>query len=227
MPSPSLDRSGGSSEPQKPVPIKCTQCSLPGPGHRRPSSPDRARRSQPLSPVSPQSVVRELNRLGVIIDLAHVSVATMKAALNQSQAPVIFSHSSAFALCKHRRNVPDDVLQLVVRGGALPRAVLGPGGPPGLQCCPQPCAHGSSLSEQKQTGSLVMVNFYNDYVACKMEANLSQVAGRWVPADAWLGAGRLSQDPHLLPPPDHLDHIKKVAGAGAVGFGGDFDGVSR
>ncbi|XP_036278577.1 dipeptidase 1 isoform X1 [Pipistrellus kuhlii] len=114
-----------------------------------------------------ESVVRELNRLGVIIDLAHVSVATMKAALNQTRAPVIFSHSSAFALCRHRRNVPDDVLQLV-----------------------------------KQTGSLVMVNFYNDYVSCKMEANLSQVA-------------------------DHLDHIKKVAGAGAVGFGGDYDGVSR
>lgn len=114
-----------------------------------------------------ESVVRELNRLGVIIDLAHVSLATMRAALNQSRAPVIFSHSSAFALCPHRRNVPDDVLQLV-----------------------------------KRTGSLVMVNFYNDYVSCKTQANLSQVA-------------------------DHLDHIKKVAGAGAVGFGGDYDGVSR
>ncbi|XP_069405822.1 dipeptidase 1 isoform X10 [Ovis canadensis] len=114
-----------------------------------------------------QSVVKEMNRLGVIIDLAHVSVATMEAALQLSKAPVIFSHSSAYSLCHHRRNVPDHVLQLV-----------------------------------KQTGSLVMVNFYNDYVSCKAEANLSQVA-------------------------DHLDYIKKVAGAGAVGFGGDYDGVSR
>ncbi|XP_022367512.1 dipeptidase 1 isoform X3 [Enhydra lutris kenyoni] len=114
-----------------------------------------------------QSVVREMNRLGVIIDLAHVSVATMKAALRLSKAPIIFSHSSAYSLCRHQRNVPDDVLQLV-----------------------------------NQTGSLVMVNFYNDYVSCQKEATLSQVA-------------------------DHLDHIKKVAGAGAVGFGGDYDGVSR
>ncbi|XP_015984458.2 dipeptidase 1 [Rousettus aegyptiacus] len=114
-----------------------------------------------------QSVVKEMNRLGVMIDLAHVSVATMKAALQLSKAPVIFSHSSARRLCDHRRNVPDDVLELVNR-----------------------------------TGSLVMVNFYNDYVSCGAEATLSQVA-------------------------DHLDHIKKVAGPGAVGFGGDFDGVSR
>lgn len=105
---PCLDLSGGSSEPHEAAPARVLGAapSPPRPGWGSPS---------PLRPVCPQSVVRELNRLGVLIDLAHTSVATMKAALNLSVAPVIFSHSSAFQLCQHRRNVPDDVLQLVVR----------------------------------------------------------------------------------------------------------------
>lgn len=61
-----------------------------------------------------QKVLEEMNRLGMIVDLAHVSVETMKMALNVSKAPVIFSHSSAYSICPHARNVPDDVLQMVV-----------------------------------------------------------------------------------------------------------------
>ncbi|XP_032925993.1 dipeptidase 1-like [Catharus ustulatus] len=118
-----------------------------------------------LSPFG-KIVVQEMNRLGMIVDLAHVSVDTMKAVLNISRAPVIFSHSSAYGICPHRRNVPDDVLRLV-----------------------------------NSTGSLVMVNFYNNYVTCSNKANLSNVA-------------------------DHLDYVKKVAGAKTVGFGGDYDGVT-
>uniref|UniRef100_A0A8C4U140 Dipeptidase n=1 Tax=Falco tinnunculus TaxID=100819 RepID=A0A8C4U140_FALTI len=119
-----------------------------------------------LSPFG-KMVLEEMNRLGMIVDLAHVSVETMKVVLSLSKAPVIFSHSSAYTLCPHRRNVPDDVLAMV---GA--------------------------------TGSLVMVNFYNEYVTCADKATLADVA-------------------------DHMDHVKKVAGAQCVGFGGDYDGVTR
>ncbi|NXK18513.1 DPEP1 Dipeptidase, partial [Arenaria interpres] len=118
-----------------------------------------------LSPFG-EMVLAEMNRLGMIVDLAHVSVETMKVVLNVSKAPVIFSHSSAYSLCQNRRNVPDDVLRMVAA-----------------------------------KESLVMVNFYNDYVTCKNTATLEDVA-------------------------NHMDHVKKVAGAQYVGFGGDYDGVT-
>ncbi|XP_008291304.1 dipeptidase 1-like [Stegastes partitus] len=119
-----------------------------------------------LSPFGKQLIL-EMNRLGMLIDLAHVTVAVMNQVLDMSKAPVIFSHSSAYSVCPHKRNVPDDVLRKV-----------------------------------KEKRGVVMVNFYNDYVTCSKTAKLSDVA-------------------------DHFDHIKKVAGADIIGFGGDYDGVTR
>lgn len=114
-----------------------------------------------------QKLILEMNRIGMLIDLAHVSVDVMNKVLDISEAPVIFSHSSAYTVCPHRRNVPDDVLKRV-----------------------------------KEKAGIVMVNFYNDYVTCSQKANLSDVA-------------------------DHFDYIKKVAGSSIIGFGGDYDGVTR
>ncbi|XP_047219258.1 dipeptidase 1 [Girardinichthys multiradiatus] len=114
-----------------------------------------------------KQLIAEMNRLGMLIDLAHVPVKVMNEVLEMSKAPVIFSHSSAYTICPHKRNVPDDILAKV-----------------------------------HQKGGIVMVNFYNDYVTCSNTANLSDVA-------------------------DHFDHIKKVGGVDIVGFGGDYDGVTR
>jgi len=149
-----------------------------------------------------ERVVREMNRLGILVDISHVSAETMSDVLDISQAPVIASHSSAYALCPHPRNVNDDILRRVRTNGGVIMINF-------FSSFVVPGAAAKITAKTKEIAETV-----------KDKAEAEKQLNAWI-----------AENPDLYGTVntvvDHIEHVIRVAGIDHVGIGSDFDGITR